>query len=97
MTRNTLLEECLHGKTQNPNEALNGIRRSRVPKTIFVDRDIVEMGVHSTVIHYNDGRKGVLTVLGHFGLCGVISKNMAKKLDNSRINRMNKKATDKVK
>ena len=44
------------------------------------------MGVHSAVIHYNDGRKGVLTVLEHFGLCGVILKNMAKKLENSRIN-----------
>lgn len=31
-----LLKKCLHGKTQNPNESLNYIILSRIPKTILV-------------------------------------------------------------
>ena len=89
-----LLSKCLHGKTQNANEALNGIIWSRVPKTVFVARETVEMGAHSAVIHYNDGRKGVLNVLQYFGLQGSISKITAEDQDNSRVIRMNKKSSD---
>lgn len=31
-----LLERCLHGKTQNPNERLIGVIWQRLPKTVFV-------------------------------------------------------------
>ena len=51
------------------------------------------MGVNSAIIHFNDGRKGILKVLEHFGLKGQISKATATNLDNSRIKRMEKKFT----
>ena len=89
-----LLKKCMHGKTQNANEALNGIIWSRIPKTTFVGRETVEMGVHSAVLHYNDGRRGVLKVLQHFALTGVVSEMAAIQLDKSRIKRMCKKSSD---
>ena len=33
-----LLEKCMHGKTQNANEALNAIIWSCVPKSIYVGK-----------------------------------------------------------
>ena len=49
-----LLNKCVHGKTQNANEALNGLMWSRLPKTVFVGRETIEMGVNSAIIHFND-------------------------------------------
>ena len=88
-----LLKKCVHGKTQNANEALNGLIWSRLSKTVFVGRETIEMGVNSAIIHFYDGRKGILKVLEHFGLKGQISKATATNLDSSRIKRMEKKFT----
>ena len=75
-----LLNEWLHGKTQNVNEALNGLIYvqgvpitqlwSRLPITVFIGSETIEMGVNSAIIHFNDERDGVLKVLEHFGLKG---------------------------
>ena len=81
----------MHGKTQNANEALSGLKWSRFTKTVFVGRETIEMGVNSAIIHFNDGRKGMLKVLEHFGLKGQIVKVTATNLDNSRFKRMEKK------
>ena len=86
-----LLKKCVHGKTLNANEALNGLICSRLPKTLFVGRESIEMGVNSAIIHFNDGRKGILKVLEHFGSKGQILKTTATNLDNSCIKRMEKK------
>ena len=93
LTDEDLFKKCVHGKTQNANEALNGLIWSRLPKTVFVGRETIEMGVNSAIIHFNDGRKGILKVLEQFGLKGQISKATATNLDNSRIKRMEKKFT----
>ena len=34
-----LLEKCLHGKTQNQNESINGMIWQRVPKEVYVGRE----------------------------------------------------------
>ena len=88
-----LLKKCVRGKTQNANEALKGLIWSRLSKTVFVGRETIEMGVNSAIIHFNDGRKGILKVLEHFGLKGQISKATTTNLDNLRIKRMEKKFT----
>ena len=86
-----LLKKFVHGKTRNANEALSGLKWSRLTKTVFVSRETIVMGVNSAIIHFNDGSKGILKVLEHFGLKGQISKVTATSLDNSRIKRMEKK------
>ena len=92
-----LLEKCMHGKTQNANEALNAIIWSRVPKSTFVGRETIEMGTYSAVIHFNNGRNGILGILEYFGLTGIVLHQIPKKLDISREKCMTKKATDNVK
>jgi len=61
-----LLKKCLHGKTQNANEAINSVIGYKVPNTTFVGKDTIEMGAHSAVLNYNDGHKGILKVLNTF-------------------------------
>ena len=57
-----LLGKCLHAKTQNNNGCLNGMLWKKRPKDIFVGKGVLEMGVSSAVICFNDGRKGILDV-----------------------------------
>ncbi|GFW95748.1 uncharacterized protein TNCV_19791 [Trichonephila clavipes] len=57
-----LLTKCLHGKTQNSNECLNGVIWQRVPKEVFVCLKTLKCGALDAVIQFNDGYKGcVLT------------------------------------
>ena len=51
-----LLSKCLHGKTQNANEALNNIIWTKCPKSVFVERIVLEIGVNSAVSEFNEGR-----------------------------------------
>ncbi|GFW02128.1 uncharacterized protein TNCV_4854681 [Trichonephila clavipes] len=50
-----LLTKCLHGKTQNSNECLNGIIWQRVPKEVFLCLKILKSGALDAVIQFNDG------------------------------------------
>lgn len=50
-----LLKRCLHGKTQNNNESLNGMIWKRCPKDVFVSKETVEIAVASAIIGFNDG------------------------------------------
>ena len=63
-----LLQKCLHGETQNNNEGLNSIIWSRVPKSIFVSKPIIELGTYSAILHFNDGTNGILQVLHYFNM-----------------------------
>ncbi|XP_032238287.2 uncharacterized protein LOC5512949 [Nematostella vectensis] len=59
----SLLEKCLHGKTQNQNESLNAMIWQRVPKEVHVGRDILELGLYDAVCHFNMGYSSVLRLL----------------------------------
>ena len=61
-----LLSKCFHGETQNPNEAFNNIVWTRCLKTIYVSRSIMELGVNSGVLHYNEGACGISKVFSYF-------------------------------
>lgn len=50
-----LLSRCLKGKTQNPNESLNNVIWSLLPKQTFVTLPILEFGVYAAVLVLNDG------------------------------------------
>ena len=68
LSSDELLMKCLHGRTQNANEALNNVIWQKCPKNIFVQRDMIEMGVNSAVIEFNEGASGIYDILGHFGI-----------------------------
>ncbi|GFW84734.1 uncharacterized protein TNCV_1814641 [Trichonephila clavipes] len=63
-----LLRKCLHGKTQNANEAFNGCLWNVVPKEIFVELQKFSLGSHIAVINFNKVFTGLLSVLEALGI-----------------------------
>ena len=55
LSSDELLSRCLEGTTQNPNEAFNQLVWQRCPKQTFVSKNVLESGVYSSVLTYNDG------------------------------------------
>lgn len=58
-----LLSKCLHGKTQNANECLNGIIGKRVPKDVFACLRLLKLGAYDAVVNFNDGYNGCMSIL----------------------------------
>ncbi|GFX00658.1 uncharacterized protein TNCV_2236651 [Trichonephila clavipes] len=58
-----LLRKCLHGKTQNANEAFNESLWNVVPKEIFVELQTFSLGSYIAVINFNKDFSGLLSVL----------------------------------
>ena len=55
LSSDELLSPCLEGTTQNPNEAFNQFVWQRCPKQTFVSKQVLESGVYSSILTYNDG------------------------------------------
>ena len=53
LRKDTELEKCLHGKTQNANESFNGTICQRIPKNTFVTLPDLEFGVCGGVAQCN--------------------------------------------
>ena len=51
----SLMEKCLHGKTQNQNESFNSMIWDRIPKTRYVSLTQLELEVYDAVAHFNIG------------------------------------------
>ena len=93
-----LLNRCLHGETQNANEGLNNIIWSKCPKSIYVDRPILELGVNSAVLSYNEGNLGLIDNLAHFGLdFGICSSQLSEWHDNRQVNIMENEESEVTK
>lgn len=58
-----LLRKCLHGGTQNPNESINNVIWSRVPKRTFVTLVPLSLGVHEAILTFNEGNIAKCRVL----------------------------------
>ena len=68
LTDDSILQRCLHGKTQNANEALHGLIWQRCPKSIYCGRKTLEVGVASAVCTMNDGQVSIKYVLERMNL-----------------------------
>ena len=55
LTWEALLYWCLHGRTQNQNEAINQLYWIRCPKGVFAGNDVLELGVADAVIVFKSG------------------------------------------
>ena len=64
----SLLQKCLHGKTQNQNESFNGVIWQRVPKDVRVNKVTFEFGVYDAVSHFNNGYIATLKTNKEIGL-----------------------------
>ena len=93
-----LLKKCLHGQTQNENESLNSIIWKKAPKTIFVNRRVLEIAVCSAVIEFNDGYCGIVAVLNALGLVnGSFTNKFVLEADKQRVQSMRVKSSEKAK
>lgn len=63
-----LLEKCLHGKTQNANESFNGVLWQMIPKQTFVEFKTFQLGAYIALLQFNQGAKGILSVIENLGL-----------------------------
>ena len=62
LSSDELLSKCLHGKTQNSNEAFHQIILTKCPKSV------VNLGVCSAVLAFNEGTEGIKIVIEKLGL-----------------------------
>ena len=93
-----LLSKCLHGKTQNNNESLNGLIWKRCPKDVFVGRTTLELGVASAIISFNNGLGGVVKVFSELNISpGKYTDEHCLEKDHDRINLMESKSTHSIK
>ena len=82
-----LLRRCLHGKTQNNNEYLNGLTSKRCRKDVFLGCTTLELGVASAIISFNDGLGGVVKVFSELSISpGKYTGEHCLEKDNDRIN-----------
>ena len=68
LSSDDLLKECLHGRTENANEAINQIIWNKCPTNIIVERIVLETTVSAAVIRFNDGFCGLVSVLLKMGV-----------------------------
>ena len=95
LTKDELLLKCVHGLTRNNNESINNVIWKRVPKDIYVGREVLEMGVASAVINYNQGLNGICNVYNELSMeVGKFTESFLKQFDTKRVNQMNKKSSD---
>ena len=67
LSNDSLLQKCIHGKTQNQNESFKVTIWRRVPKHTYIGLHQFELGVYNGVSHYNVGSKATLLMFEQFG------------------------------
>ena len=98
LSKDELLSKCLHGQTQNANEALNKIIWQRCPKSTFVSKKIVDIAAASAILYFNDGCKGLDRVFSSLGIpMGNYTRTLGAKIDHRRISNMTRKSSEKGK
>jgi hypothetical protein len=90
LASNALLDRTLQGKTQNANENLHSVIWNLVPKTTFVSKGKVDIGIAKAVARHNLGIKSAIeTEMTAFsGIAGTITTRISNKQE-----RMAKKQT----
>ena len=98
MSDEELLKKCLHGKTQNNNETLNGVIWKKCPNDVFVGRATLEIDVASAVLNFNDGSSGVLNVLNSLKIePEKFNTEFCGKRDSERVTKMDLKSSGQTK
>ena len=86
LSEDELLQKCLHGKTQNQNESFNGLIWQRIPKEVFVGKDLLELGLFDAVAHFNMGSQSVLQLYEALGIkTGAFTMNGCEEMNKDRL------------
>lgn len=81
-----LLHKCLHGKTQNPNESVNNLIWTVIPKRVFVSIKTLHFGIYDAIATYNQGNSVKCEVLKALGFpAGVNTVRALRNIDRERI------------
>ena len=98
LSDDTLLKRCLHGFKQNNNESINGIIWKRLPKDVFVGRTVIEIGICSAVVCFNDDAAGFSKIFEELSMdTGQFTKSFSLNHDTSRVKIMDRKSSDEGK
>jgi hypothetical protein len=98
LSEDELLRKCLHGETQNSNEAINNVIWTKCPKSVYVGRSVLEMGTNSAVLEFNEGSFGVSSVFKHFGISnGYAFYLLSEKRDEERVAKSTQKTDEEGK
>ena len=62
LTKENILERCLHGKTQDANESFNAMIWERAPKTRYCGIDKLEFAVYDSIANFNYRRQATLDI-----------------------------------
>ncbi|GFU57111.1 uncharacterized protein TNCV_1779741 [Trichonephila clavipes] len=83
-----LLKNCLHGNTQNPNESINNVIWSRVPKKTFGHLETLSFGTYDAIASFNKGNATKLDILKKLNIePGYYATCCMERLDKERITR----------
>ncbi|GBN28254.1 hypothetical protein AVEN_172201-1 [Araneus ventricosus] len=85
--RELLMKRCLDGKTQNADEALNGLFWRYITKETFVELNTLELGVNMAVIQFNKVFNGFRALIAELSLS--VGENTAigfNTFDKERVN-----------
>ena len=90
-----LLAKCLKGKTQNPNESLNSVIWTVIPKRVFVTLQTLRYGIFAAVCVFNDGFISKVKIMEHLGLNpGKTLVKAMHRLETIRLRKAEKAVTD---
>jgi len=98
LTNDSLLERCLPGHTQNPNESLNSLIWSRCPKHKWFGRKRVEMAAISAILQFSSGATAKHTVMELADIpLGMQTATASMRKDSIRVKKANKRTSEKSK
>ena len=82
----SLLEKCLHGKTQNQNESFNSMIWDRIPKTRYVSLTQLELGFYDPVANFNIVKKASVLIYEKMNLIpGKFTLQVCDKINRKRL------------
>lgn len=93
LSEESLLMKCLHGGTQNQNEAINALIWQRATKETHSSLPTVELATFLAVAHFNDGSSVLTEVLKELNIIpGRHCKKACAKLESERIRHSRRKS-----
>lgn len=93
-----LLTKCLHGGTQNANEAFHHNMWARCPKEIFVGLKRIQLATATATIVFNDGESALIGAFEQMGIpAGINHYEFAMKADSTRVADANRASSTSTK
>ena len=82
----SLLEKCLHGKTQNQNESFNPMIWDRIPQMRYVSFTQLELGVYDAVANFKIGKNASVLIYEKMNLIpGKFTLQACDKINRKRL------------